>query len=270
MSEPAIGEAASSETTPTQAVLLERHGAVALITLNMPHKRNALVNEIREGLLLHLEAMQADATCKAVVITGQQHFCAGGALDQLTSNAMQTRQRMRAGHRVVRLVAMGRLPVVAAVQGSAFGAGMSLAAMCDFVVCDTHSRFGAAFGKVGIMPDWGALWMLPQRMGLARTRRFAMFSEVATGDQAVAMGLADTLAAEGQVLPTALALAAQLAQAAPGAISATKAALARFPQGLDAMLDWEADTQAVLIASEDFAEGRAAFFDKRAPSFKGR
>jgi 2-(1,2-epoxy-1,2-dihydrophenyl)acetyl-CoA isomerase len=158
---------------------------------------------------------------------------------------------------------------VAAVAGAAFGAGLSLAAACDFVVADSGSRFGAVFGKVGVMPDWGALWTLPQRVGLAKARQILMFQQVLNGEQASSIGLVDFLVPAGAVLEHALVRAEQLAQAAPGSLSATKSFLARAPMTLDALLDWEADTQALLIGSADFTEGREAFFAKRSAAFTG-
>lgn len=255
----------------SDALIIEAwHGAVVQLTMNLPTKRNALETALTDALADRLDALQADTRCRAVVLTGGRSFSAGGSLDNLDTHALSMRSAMRRGHRVLRLISGGRLPVVAAVEGAAFGAGLSLAAICDFVICDGKTLFGAAYGRVGIMPDWGSLWTLPQRIGLGRTREFVMFAQVWNGEQAKAAGLADALADEGQVLPLALDWAERLALAAPGAISATKAALARFPQPLEAMLDWEADTQALLIASEDFAEGRDAFFGKRAAKFSGR
>jgi enoyl-CoA hydratase/carnithine racemase len=250
-------------------VTLTRHDAVAQLTLNLPQKRNALEVELTDALTDHLAQLQRDPTCRAVVLSGGKHFCAGGSLDSLKTSVLEMRAEMRTGHRLLRLISAGRLPVVAAVEGAAMGAGLSLAALCDFVVCDSRAMFGAVFGKVGIMPDWGALWMLPQRMGIGRTKEMLMFSQVIGGAEAKAIGLADMLAEDGQVLPTALEWAQRLAKAAPGAIGAIKAALSRHPLSLDAMLDWEADTQALLIASGDFAEGRDAFFEKREAQFKG-
>jgi 2-(1,2-epoxy-1,2-dihydrophenyl)acetyl-CoA isomerase len=254
----------------TELVLVERHDAVALLTLNLPQKRNALETELSDALADALAGLQNDASCRAVVLSGGKHFCAGGSLDTLKTSGLEMRADMRRGHRLLRLISAGRLPVVAAVEGAAFGAGLSLAAICDFVICDSTAKFGAVYGKVGIMPDWGALWVLPQRLGIGRTRELAMFSQILGGAEAKACGLADVLAEDGTTLESALALAQRLAEAAPGAVSATKAALARFPQSLDTMLDWEADTQAVLIASADFAEGRDAFFQKRPAKFTGR
>jgi enoyl-CoA hydratase/carnithine racemase len=250
-------------------VTLQRHDGVALLTMNRPEKRNALDNALTGALADRLTELQRDATCRAVVISGGRHFCAGGSLDNLSTRSLDMRADMRRGHVLIRAIISGRLPVIAAVEGAAFGAGLSLAAACDFVVADTDATFGAVYGKVGIMPDWAALWTLPQRIGLPRTRRFVMFGEVVDGRQAEAIGLVDVLALGEQVLATALDMARRLAEAAPGAISATKSFIARFPLPLDALLDWEADTQALLIASEDFSEGRAAFFEKRPPRFKG-
>jgi enoyl-CoA hydratase/carnithine racemase len=253
----------------TDALLVERRGGVAILTMNLPQRRNALAPALYQGLARELGALQDDASCRAIVLSGGRHFCAGGELDGLSDAALEMRANMRTGHRVLRAIVGGRIPVIAAVEGAAFGAGLSLAAACDFVVADSPSKFGAVYGKVGLMPDWGALWTLPQRVGLARARRMTMFAEVLSGEQAHAIGLVDFLAADGQVMEVALERAARLAEAAPGSISATKAFLGRAPLGLDAMLDWEADTQAVLIASSDFAEGCAAFAGKRAPRFSG-
>lgn len=251
------------------AVLLERQGALAILTLNLPEKRNALAAEIYLQLAEQLDALQDDPSCRAIVLTGTRNFSAGGELDGLDTNPQSMRGNMRQGHRVIRRIVTGRLPVIAAVQGAAFGAGLSLASACDFVVAEPTTQFGAVYGKVGVMPDWGVLWSLPQRIGLPRTRKMLMFSQILNGEQAHAIGLADELAEPGQALERAIEMATQLAEAAPGPLSATKSLIARS-LNLDTLLDWEADTQALLIASEDFAEGRDAFFGKRKAQFKGR
>ncbi|MNE98003.1 2,3-dehydroadipyl-CoA hydratase [compost metagenome] len=106
-------------------------------------------------------------------------------------------------------------------------------------------------------------------MGLSRARQLVMFQQILGGEEAARMGLVDFLVEPGQVLETALQRAQQLASSAPGPLSAAKTLLGRYPLSLDTLLDWEADTQALLIGSEDFAEGRDAFFQKRAGVFRG-
>jgi enoyl-CoA hydratase/carnithine racemase len=253
----------------SSAVTVEHRGAVALVTLNLPDKRNSLVPELYRPLADLLEHLQDQREVRAIVLSGGAHFCAGGPLDGLDTRGLAMRADMRCGHRAIRAIVSGRLPVIAAVEGAAFGAGLSLAAACDFVVADAGSRFGAVFGKVGVMPDWGALWTLPQRVGLANARQMLMFQQVLDGELAAGIGLVDFLVPAGQVLASALARAEQLAQAAPGPLAVTKTFLARAPMTLDALLDWEADTQALLIGSADFAEGRDAFFAKRPAAFTG-
>lgn len=253
----------------TDAVLQHRVGQVAVLTLNEPEKRNALSTRLTDALAEALIALDGDADCRAAVITGGRHFCSGGSLDGLNTSGLAMRADMRRGHRIVRSIMAGRLPVVACVEGAAFGAGLALAAACDVVVADPKAKFGAVWGKVGIMPDWAALQTLPLRMGVPRARRMMLFSEVLDAPAALDCGLVDELVTEGAALDMALARAAALADAAPGAVSAIRTGLARFPQPLEQLLEWEADTQALLIASPDFAEGRNAFFEKRFARFTG-
>lgn len=127
------------------AVLLERHGAVALLTMNLGAKRNALAPELYSS---SPGTSRRYRSVRARVLTGGVHFCG------LDTNPQTMRNDVRQGHRVIREIICSRLPVVAAVQGAAFGAGLSLASVCDFVIADKTAQLGAGYGKVGVMPDW--------------------------------------------------------------------------------------------------------------------
>lgn len=252
------------------ALLVEHHDGTAVVTMNLPEKRNALAPLLVARLSEVLSALEADHSVRAVVLSGGRNFCAGGDLSSMDEeNPIELRKAMVRAQQLVRAIAFSRLPVVAAVEGTAFGAGMSLAMACDHVVADAQSSFCAAFAKVGLMPDLGLVWSLSARVGQRVARELVLFADVVKGEQAKALGLVDLLAEPGQVAAVALQRAKRLAQSSPNAIAATKTAFARLPMPLDLLLAWEADAQTLLMSSLDFKEGCAAFFEKRAPNFRG-
>ncbi|MDR3416220.1 MAG: enoyl-CoA hydratase/isomerase family protein [Nevskia sp.] len=250
-------------------VLVERRDEVAIITLNLPRKRNALGVELVAALSRVLTDIQDDRSVHALVLTGGTHFCVGGDLGGLHLPILEMRRSMLVGHRMIRALVGGRLPAVAAVEGNAYGAGFSLALACDFVVADDKASFCAAFGKVNLVPDYGLMWTLTQRVGMGRMREIVMLCEAIPGSKAYEWGLVDRLSEPGKVLDGAIELAQRLVRQPTGSMAATKAALARLPLNLDTLLAWEADTQAVLSQSGDFLEAVQAFAEKRPPNFAG-
>lgn len=253
----------------SEPVLVERRGRIAIVTMNVPEKRNALGAALYPALSRTLAELQDETSIRAIVLHGGKHFCAGGDLAALDSEPLSMRDAMNVGHRAVRALIGGRLPAVAAVSGSAFGAGFSLAMACDFVVGDPSATFCAAFGKVGLAPDYGLLWTLPQRVGIGRARELLMLCKQIPADQALSLQLLDRLVGPGETLDAAIQLAEELAAAPPATIATTKAMLSRLPLSLDTLLAWEADTQALLTRTHDVREGIRAFAERRAPNFKG-
>lgn len=246
-----------------------RQGATEILTLAHPERRNALAVPMRERLVEALEAIETDASARAVIITGEGGtFCAGGDLSGMdVSDLASGRERFRLTHRLVRLLVKARLPILAAVEGHCVGAGLSLAMCCDTVVAAEDARFAAGFGRVGLIADLGLLHTLPARIGGGRARQLLLYGDVIGGAGAEQIGLVDRVVAPGQTLAAALDRAAGFAESAPLPIALTKQFLAA---GLDAALDWEREVQSALFLTADHEEGKAAFLSKRAPRFTGR
>ena len=158
-------------------------------------------------------------------------------------------------------------PLVAAVEGWAAGGGFALAMACPTVVMARDARLVAGFTKIGLIPDMGLLATLPARVGIARTRRIVLGNRPIAAEAALAMGLADELAEPGGALEAAAALALEEAAGAPLPRLYVNEFLAR---SVDTALDYERLVQPGLLSSADAAEGRAAFFEKRAPHYRGR
>lgn len=252
-----------------------RDGSVFIFAMNMPQRRNAISIEMREELAAELGAACASDDCRAIVLTGAgEHFSAGGDVKSANGAAAapdpgRTQRNVGVLHDIVRALIAGPKATVAAVEGSAYGAGLSLAAACDHVVASATARFCASFGKVGLIADAGLMWSLPQRIGTARAREMLLSCRVVEAVEAEAMGLANQRVEAGAALQHAIAAAHRLAATAPLTVAATKAMLARGPAPLEDVLAAEQDVQPRLTLSQDYAEGKAAFKERRAPVFRG-
>lgn len=248
-----------------------REGAIAVLTINNVKQRNALTRQVKEVLVPALRDAQRDPAVRAIVLTGAGGvFCAGGDVSLFNDmTPARGRQAVYDQRHFLHLMIRGETPVVAAVEGFAYGAGFGVALAADHIVAAEGSKFCAAFNKIGLMPDGGLLWTLPQRVGMGRARDMLMCASVVEGPEAKRLGMVDVLAPTGKALDVAMEKAAKFAAAAPLAIAAVKGAFARAPLDLEAAFAMELDAQPALMLSEDAKEARRAFFAKEKPVFKG-
>ncbi|MBL6078673.1 enoyl-CoA hydratase/isomerase family protein [Belnapia sp. T18] len=253
---------------PVMRIVSEREGGVLVLTLDQPARRNALAMPLRVQMIEALRAAQGDKATRAIVVTGAGgHFCSGGDISGMDVNsAMEGRERMRLSHELIRLMVLGSVPVVAAIEGYCVGAGLSIACASDTVVAAEDARLGAGFGKIGLMADLGLPHTLPLRVGQGKARQVLLYHNQMTATEAERIGLIDHVVPKGHALATAMEKARFLAEQAPAPMALTKQMLG---EGLDRALEQERHFQATLFMTHDFAEGRAAFLGKRAPAFKG-
>jgi 2-(1,2-epoxy-1,2-dihydrophenyl)acetyl-CoA isomerase len=221
-------------------------------------------------------ALKLRLHCRAIVLTGAGgNFCAGGDLKSRLSNEddppeIRTPRLLAMLHEIIRLIVQGSTPVIAAVDGHATGAGLSLAAACEFIVAGPDAKFCASYGRVGLVPDAGLLWSLPRRIGTIRARNMMLTAAGIDLDTALRIGLADMAAPEGETLTRAIEIAHNYRRVAPLAAAHIKEILADDGLSLDEAFAAELRIQPQLTGSADYLEARAAFAEKRQPRFIGR
>lgn len=259
-------------TTPA-AVTYELHGSTALITLNSPATRNAFTPAIRDGLAAAIAQAKADDSARAVVITGTGGcFCAGGDLRGMVAarpgmDGAAWRGRMHQTQRwVADLITLDK-PVIAAVDGAAFGAGFSIALAADFVLATPAARFCMVFMRIGLVPDCGAFYLLPRVVGAQRAKELMLSAREVGAQEAKDLGIAMELQAADRLLPRALALAASFEHASPLAVSLVKRALGQFGE-LTTVLDSEANAQALAFDTPQHEDAVQRFLDKQPAKFQ--
>lgn len=254
------------------SILVSKHGKVTCLTLDNTENRNALSSQMVIELVAALEAAHADTECAAIVLAGQgEHFCAGGDVSEMQAERpmLGSRLRIERAHKIIRLLTAGPKPVVCAVEGIAYGLGLSLAMACDYVVASASVNFCAVFNKVGLLPDMGLLWSLPQRVGVARAKQLFFSARAVKAPQARELGMVDELVNTGRALASALQRAEELTTSAPIPVALIKSIYGKGAVTLDDVLRAEVDHQPALYLSKDHQEGIAAFREKRSPEFTG-
>ncbi len=261
----------------SETVLVARRGGVVELTLNRPDRLNAFNAEMHEALARALAGVAADATVRAVLLTGAgRAFCAGQDLSERTVADGESPPDLGATlehwyNPLVRRLRTLERPVVCAVNGVAAGAGANIALACDIVLAARSASFIQAFARIGLVPDSGGTWLLPRLVGEARARALALLGEKVTAEQAEAWGMIWKVVDDARLMEEARALADRLAAGPTRGFALIKRALLEsWTNDLDAQLDLERDLQREAGRTEDYREGVRAFVEKRPPRFVGR
>ena len=259
----------------TEATVQVAHAAgVTTLTLNRPAAMNSFTAQMHAALRAALDAAAADASVRAVVLTGNgRAFCAGQDLGDPEAAPGSDLGQLIANHFVPLIERLRTMPVplLAAVNGVAAGAGANLALCCDMVVAARSASFIQAFSKIGLVPDCGGTWLLPRLVGQARAFGLAMLGDKLPADEAQRIGLIWQCVDDAQLTEAAATLAQRLAAMPTRALVATRHAFA-FAQRTDlaGAVAHEASLQSQLGRAPDYLEGIAAFREKRAPRFSDR
>jgi 2-(1,2-epoxy-1,2-dihydrophenyl)acetyl-CoA isomerase len=272
------GTPTGEDALPSEQLIVDRDGAVATVRMNNAAKLNALSETMTRELVGALESLSGDPGVRAVVLTGEgRGFCAGADLGGMADEyrgggRARPSDLLDEGYaKIVRLMVEAPKPVIAAVNGVAAGAGLSLALACDLRIASEAATFSMAFVRIGLVPDSGASYFLPRIVGAAAALELSITGDRIDAERALRLGLVSRLAPAESLQDDAAALAAELAALPTKAIDLTKRLLRDAASlSLDEALALESRVQDEATQTEDHREGVLAFLDKRAPEFRGR
>lgn len=268
----------ATHSAPSSSLILEsKHDGIATLTLNRPEKMNALNKDLAVALNESLGRITTDKTIHVVVITGAgRAFCAGGDLGAIgagrkNNDTTELEPLLRAGmHAVLKIRSMAQ-PVIASVNGAAAGAGMNIALAADIRIAAENASFGQNFIKVGLFPDYGGTYFLPQLVGPAKAAEMFYTGDMMDAQEALRLGIVNRVVAPAELASRTLELAQKIASAPAVSIRAMKNALFGSRKlELEKALDAEVDQQMKCFKSADCLEGIEAFFEKRPPQFQGK
>lgn len=265
----------------TSSVLFEQDGGVVTLTLNQPEQRNPISEAgMVDALVNAVERLSASPTVRVAILTGAgKAFSSGGDIRAMAAGA-EARARApldtpayytRGIQRITRAFAALDVPIIAAVNGPAIGAGCDLACMCDIRIAGASARFAESFVKLGIIPGDGGAWLLPRVVGFSKACEMAFTGDMLDAQAALSCGLVSSVVPDSGLLPAARALADRIAANPPHALRMAKRLLqqgrelAQLP-----LLELAAQMQALAHTSQDHREAITAFIEKRPAQFTGR
>ena len=266
--------------THSAPILYEQSGNVVTLTINRPHRQNVLSGEdLFAAFEHHFDRINGDLSVRAVILTGAgKSFCAGGDVKEMrdrkgmfAGTPGEIQDRYRTGiQRIPMAFTRLDVPIIAAVNGFAIGAGCDLACMCDIRIAGESTQFAESFVKLGIVPGDGGAWLLPRVVGMSRACEMAFTGDMVDAQAALAMGLVSRVVADNELMEAVMALAHRIAANPPQALRWTKRLLREGQdQKMENLLDLSASFQAMAHHTGDHSEAIAAFFEKRAPKYRG-
>ena len=255
-------------------IQFEKIGAIGKITLNRPDKYNAFVRGMALELQKKLDECRSDKTIRCIIISGSgKAFCAGQDLKEATDPNSPTIEEIVQQHYnpIIKKIREIEIPVIAAVNGVAAGAGANVALACDIVVAAKSASFIQAFSKIGLIPDSGGTYFLPRLIGIQKAAALMMTGEAVSAEKAETLGMIYAVYEDSEFETSAMKLADTISSMPTKGLGYTKKLLSQtFNNSLEEQLSLEAETQALSASSKDHQEGIKAFMEKRTPQFTGK
>lgn len=256
----------------TSTIDVETRGAVALVTINRPDSSNTLNLQVAMDLLAAAMTCGRSPAVRAVVLTGAgRNFCFGGDLRGMLAKGQSADAYLRELttylHEAISHFVRMDPPVIAAVNGTAAGAGVGLVAMADLAVCGASAKFNLAYTGVGLTPDAGTSFLLPRAIGVKRAMELMLLNRSLHAEEALDWGLVNQVVPDAEVVSTALQLAERLASGATQAFGRTKRLVSHSLGAFESQMVLERETIAASAGSEEGLEGISAFLEKRKPGY---
>jgi enoyl-CoA hydratase len=256
-------------------LIVEKSGGARRITINRPHKLNAVTNGVLRALADELEAATADDECRVIVLTGAgRGFCAGADLvgyNDTNSTSPAGVDAMESATRIATAISYARQPVIARLNGPAAGVGAGLAVACDLILAAESAFIKLGFDQLGIMPDGGVTAFLTTSVGRHKAMQHALLGDRLSAAEAHRLGLVARLWPDDEFDAQVDAVVERFATGPILGVAATKRAINQVAlPALEDALEYESTTQVELLRTEDYVEGVSAFKEKRAPKFRGR
>jgi len=264
----------SEFTTMSETVLVDIREHVAVVTLNRPDSANTLNLEMARALLAAALRCAGDSNVRAVVLTGAgKHFCFGGDLRGMMSEGADVEPYLleltAQLHAALAQFAAMRAPVIAAINGTAAGAGVGVVTASDLAIATQSSKFALAYTSVGLTPDGSCSFMLPRLVGHKRAMELILTNRTLSAEEALSWGLINQVVADGAVLDAAVEAAKRLAAGPLSAFGQVKRLMSQSLAGLESQMALEGRTIAAQATTAEGREGITAFLDKRKPKFVG-